>query len=79
MSGMDSVHIATCLYVKESLGISDIVFHTFDDGRGHNYEEKAVSLLRYQEYCVHVAANEDVAAVCALPRCKPEHRSPKMV
>ncbi len=72
----DAIHLATCLYVKEALGISDIKFHTFDDGRGSNYEEKAVSLLRFEEYASHLTSDPDVAAVCALERTKPTHPQP---
>ena len=73
LAGMDSVHLATCLYVRDVLGVQDIVFHTFDDGKGKNYEEKAVSLLNYQNFCKHLSNDPDVLAVCALPRQRPVH------
>lgn len=67
----DSIQLATCLHVKEAFGIDDVEFHTFDDGKGSNYEEKAVSLLRFEEYSQHVISDENIAAVCNLVRIKP--------
>jgi predicted nucleic acid-binding protein len=77
MSGMDAVHLATCLHVRDVLGITDIEFHTFDDGKGKNYEERAVSLLNFQDFSVHVANDPDVALLCKLPRIKPSHPAPQ--
>lgn len=79
MSGMDSVHLATCLFVRDVMQVSDVVFHTFDDGKGKNYEEKAVSLLNFHKFCEHVASDCDVDAVCKLDRCKPIHPSKPFV
>jgi hypothetical protein len=78
MSGMDAVHVATCMYLRDFLGISDIEFHTFDDGKGKNYEERAVSLLNFQDFSVHVANDPDVAMLCKLPRIKPTHPAPQL-
>jgi hypothetical protein len=75
----DSIHLATCLYLKEEMGLSDIEFHTFDDGRGRNYEEKAVSLLRLHEYASHLMSDPDIAAVCSLRRMKPQHTQPSIL
>jgi hypothetical protein len=30
----DAIHLATCLYARDALGIADIVFHTLDAGKG---------------------------------------------
>lgn len=72
----DAIQLATCLYVKENFGISDIEFHTFDDGKGRNYEvtldDKVVSLLRFEEYAGQHRHNTDIDAVCRLKRIKPQ-------
>lgn len=75
----DAIQLCTCLHVKEDRGISDIVFNTYDDGKGKNYEEKAVSLLRFEEYAGAFADDPDVAAVCALTRKPPWLEQPPMV
>lgn len=72
----DSVHLATCLHLKNDQGLKDIDFVTLDDGKGKNYEEKAVSLLRYHDYCTHVSDDKDVQEVCALGRVLPLHSQP---
>jgi hypothetical protein len=75
LSVADAIQFATCLYVKETLGISDIEFHTFDDGKGRNYdvtlEEKVVSLLRFEDYAHEHFDDPDIKAVCDLARLKP--------
>lgn len=30
----DAIHLMTCVYARDVLGISDIVFHTLDEGKG---------------------------------------------
>ncbi|MEZ5872855.1 MAG: hypothetical protein R3D32_13655 [Nitratireductor sp.] len=72
LSVPDAIQLATCLFVKEALGINDIEFHTFDDGRGSNYEEKAVSLLRLADYAKHIDACADIEAVRNLIRIRPQ-------
>lgn len=69
----DSIQLATCLHVKEALGVTDIEFNTFDDGKTKNYEDKAVSLLRFHEYATHLQDDADVKAVCNLVRVRPKH------
>lgn len=79
LTGMDAVHLATCLHIRDVQRVSDVVFHTFDDGKAKNYEEKAVSLLNFEKYAEHLKGDPDVDAVCALTRCKPEHPSKPFV
>jgi predicted nucleic acid-binding protein len=78
LGGMDAVHLATCLYVRDVLGITDIEFHTFDNGGG-NTKPKNVSLLKFELYSKHVENDPDVKAVCNLPRMMPQHPSPGLV
>lgn len=68
----DAIHLATCLHIKTSRNCPEIRFHTYDDGRGSNYEEKAVSLLRFHEYATRLMDYPDVVEVCDLPRVRPE-------
>jgi hypothetical protein len=67
----DSIQLSTCLFVKEAYGISDIEFHTFDDGKGKNYEDKAVSLLSLENYAEHITTCPEIEAVRNLTRIKP--------
>lgn len=78
MSVPDAIQIASGLFVKEALGISDIEFHTFDDGKGKKFEERGVSLLRLEEYCTHHMHDPDIQAACALPRMRPALRQPAL-
>ena len=76
MSVPDAIQLATCLHLKHDRGVSDIEFHTFDDGRGKNYEERAVSLLSLHEYSGHLQGHEDIDKACALTRIKPKLEQP---
>lgn len=75
----DAIQFATCLHIRDNRGCPDIRFHTFDDGKTKNYEEKAVSLLRYEQYATRLMADADVAAVCDLPRSRPDHDIQRLV
>ena len=75
----DAIHLCTCLHIKEDRGVSDIVFCTYDDGKGSNYEEKAVSLLRYHDYATEHMHDPDVVAVCKLERRKPWLEEEKLI
>lgn len=79
LSVPDAIHLATCLYVQDAMGISDIKFQTLDDGKNRNYEERAVSLLRYQDYSEHLADDPDVALVRGLGRGLPIQTQPAII
>lgn len=74
----DAIHLMTCLHAKEDLGADDIVFHTFDEGKGKTWEGKCAPLIKFEEWCEGIRDNPLVAKVIALPRCKPEHPAPKL-
>lgn len=75
----DAIQLTTCLYAKLELGIADIVFHTFDEGKGKNWEGKCVPLLGFEDWCEGHQSNPVVKRVIDLSRHKPEHPNPKMI
>jgi hypothetical protein len=79
LTGMDAVHLATCLHLRDVQGLKDIVFHTFDDGGGSNNRPRNVSLLSFEKYAEHLMNDPDVKAVCDLPRLRPQHPNPGLV
>jgi hypothetical protein len=64
----DAIHLMTCLYARDVLGIGDIVFHTLDEGKNANWEGKCVPLVTYEKWTVGLPANKLVAEVCGLAR-----------
>lgn len=74
----DGLHLMTCLFAKETLGLDDMVFHTFDDGGGRNWEGKCVPLLSFQEWCSGIPANPYTDKICQIPRTRPEHPNPRL-
>lgn len=65
----DSIHLSTCIYARDVLGIEDIVFHTYDDGKKKGWEGKTTSLLRFDQFFPN--ATGFVASACSLIRTKP--------
>lgn len=67
----DAIHLMTCLYIRDSLEVRDIVFHTFDEGKGKTWEGKCVPLLGFERWFPAEVRTERVKEVCGLPRTKP--------
>lgn len=44
----DAIHLMTCVWAKRALGLDDIVFHTYDAGKGTSWEGKCVPLLSFE-------------------------------
>jgi hypothetical protein len=74
----DAIHLMTCVYARNVLGIADIEFHTFDEGKGSNWEGKCVPLIKFEEWTAGIPSNPYVHQICALTRRKPTHDSPQM-
>lgn len=72
----DAIHLATAIRVRDVFGASDLIFHTFDDGKGRNWEGKCVPMLSYERWYPIGERTELVEKVCNLPRKKPVHPSP---
>lgn len=53
----DAIHLATCLYLRDVAGIPDIVFHTFDEGRGVNWEGRCVPLIGFERWYPLIGAS----------------------
>lgn len=75
----DAIHLLTCVYVRDQLGISDIKFHTMDDGKTKGVEGKCVPLLSFDKWVNGIPKNDYTGKICALPRTLPLHPQPKLV
>jgi hypothetical protein len=69
----DAVHLMTCIYARDVLGISHIVFHTLDAGKGDTWEGKCVPLLAFEKWTAGVPKNPYVPEICKLRRELPTH------
>jgi predicted nucleic acid-binding protein len=67
----DSIHLATALYLKAALGITDIVFHTTDEGKGSTWEGKCVPLLKFEDWYPPASRSKHIQAACDLSKSKP--------
>lgn len=64
----DAIHLMTCLHARDTLGIPNIVFQTFDNGKGATWEGKCVPLLSFEKWFPDPARTPYVADVCNLSR-----------
>ena len=76
----DAVQLMSAVWVRE-VAVPDLVFHTFDDGKGRNVEsdkEPTVSLLQFEKFVEGIPTNPHTPRICAMPRSKPFHPSLKL-
>jgi predicted nucleic acid-binding protein len=76
LSTPDAIILETCLFVRDVLGVSDIVFHTFDEGKGATWAGRAVPLLGFENWYPAEKRTDRVKKVCSLKREKPIHPQP---
>jgi hypothetical protein len=75
----DAIHLMTCVYVKEVMGVKDIKFHTMDDGKHKNAEGNCVTLLNFEKWTKGIPKNPHTPRIIALPRSLPLHSEPVLV
>lgn len=75
----DAIQLATCLYLQDVCWLSDIVFHTFDQGKGKNWEGKCVPLIGFERWFPSSGRTPQIERVCQLSRCMPKHPTPDLV
>jgi predicted nucleic acid-binding protein len=75
----DAIHLLSCVYAKEVMGVPDIVFHTMDDGKTRNSEGKCVPLLSFEKWVAGIPKNPHTPKICALPRTLPLHPEPALI
>lgn len=77
----DAIQFMSAVYLREVGGVPDIIFHTFDNGKGTTAEsegKKTVSLLEFEKWVAGIPKNSQTKRICDLPRSKPVHPLPDM-
>jgi hypothetical protein len=69
----DAIHLMTCLFLRDAMGVSDIVFQTYDEGKGTSWEGKCVPLLGFERWYPEANRSREVEDVCGLVRARPLH------
>ena len=72
----DAILLESCLFARDQLGISDIVFHTTDEGKGKNWYGRSVPIIGFERWYPESTRTERVKKVCSLTRTKPLHPQP---
>lgn len=75
----DAIHLATCIYLRDVLNVPDIVFQTYDEGKGSSWEGKCLPLLGLERWFPQGARTSEVEKVCGLTRCRPLHPQSSML
>ena len=74
----DAIHLQTCLYLRDVMNVKDIVFQTFDNGKGSTWEGRCVPLLTFERWFPASARTSRVADVCGLTRRLPQSSAPNL-
>jgi hypothetical protein len=74
----DAIILATCLFARDELDISDIVFHTTDEGKGKNWYGRSVPIIGFERWFPEATRTDMVNRVCSLAREKPIHPIPQL-
>ena len=69
----DSIFHATGIWLRESAGIDDLVFHTFDAGASKGWEGKCAPILKLEHWCKGIDHTPLIAKALATPRKKAVH------
>lgn len=67
----DAIHLASCIYARDTLRIRDIVFQTLDEGKGASWEGRCIPLLGFERWYPEASRTHHVKLVCELQRSKP--------
>lgn len=68
----DAIHLQTCLYLRDVMGVRDIEFQTFDAGKGKTWEGRCVPLLGFERWFPEATRTKRVRDVCAMSRKLPK-------
>ncbi|MGD9543791.1 MAG: type II toxin-antitoxin system VapC family toxin [Methylocystis sp.] len=75
----DAIHLSACLFLRDAMGLNDIVFHTFDEGKGKTTSEgKCVPIIGFERWFPAESRSAVLNEVCSLTRCKPKHYAPDL-
>lgn len=70
----DAIHLQSCIFASEVLGIDDLVFHTLDEGKGSGWEGRCLPLLdTLADWFPKPVTDARVQAVLNMTRSKPLH------
>jgi predicted nucleic acid-binding protein len=73
----DAIMLASCIYLRDTLGVEIDHFHTYDEGKKRGLEGgKGIPIIGYQEWCEGFAEVAPAAQVVSLSRTQPIHPQP---
>lgn len=73
IGGPDAIQLMSCVFARDVMGVSDVVFHTFDSGKNSKRGEKSVPLLGFERWFLKEDRSEQIESVCSLTRTEPRY------
>lgn len=74
----DAIHLITAIHLRDELGVQNLVFHSFDEGKRRGPEGKCVPLIGFENWTARCRDDPLVKRVLALPRELPHHPKPEL-
>jgi predicted nucleic acid-binding protein len=75
----DAIMLASCIYLRDVLGVDVHRFHTYDNGKSRGLDGgKGIPLLDYHMWCEGFAESSPAAQVISLSRTRPTHPEPRL-
>ena len=78
ISTPDAIILMTCVYARDAYGISDIVLHSTDEGKGANWAGRCVPIVGFERWYPDPTRTERIDEVCSLQRSKSIHPEPQL-
>ncbi|MFC3442174.1 type II toxin-antitoxin system VapC family toxin [Sphingobium rhizovicinum] len=74
----DAIVLMSCVFARDAMGLTDIVLHSTDEGKGKGWAGKAIPIIGFENWYPEQSRTDRIRQVCALPREKPNHPEPDM-
>ena len=74
----DAIILMSALFARNALGVSDLILHSTDEGKGKNWYGRSVPLVGFERWYPESTRTDRVKEVCSLPREKPIHPEPEL-
>lgn len=74
----DAILMMTAVYVRDAMGVDDLVMHSTDQGKNKNWYDKCVPIVGFERWFPEKTRTPYVSKVCSLPREVPRHPTPML-
>jgi hypothetical protein len=72
----DAIIMVSCLFARDALGITDIVLHSTDEGKGKGWAGRSVPVVGFDKWFPEPTRTPMVRKICSLQISTPMHPQP---